>query len=75
MAICCILRPFGVFSGNLVYFTGIWYILRLFGTFPPTFGMLKQEKSGNPVPDQNWKFKLSMFLKGQFIASTVTKEK
>jgi hypothetical protein len=39
-----ILRPNGLFNGNLVYFVVIWYIF-------PHFGMLKQEKSSNH--DQN----------------------
>jgi hypothetical protein len=41
MAIWSILQPFGIFCGNVVYFMVIWY------TFPH-FGMLSQEKSGNP---------------------------
>jgi hypothetical protein len=32
----------GIFYGHLVYFVVIWYII-------PRFGMLYQEKSGNPV--------------------------
>jgi hypothetical protein len=34
-----ILQPFGIVSGNLVYFVVIWY----------RFGMLYHEKSGNPA--------------------------
>jgi hypothetical protein len=49
MAIWTILGPFGLFYGHLVYFEGIWYILWLFGIFSPVFGMLYQEKSGNPA--------------------------
>jgi hypothetical protein len=45
-----------IFNGHLVYFTDFWYILLPFGiflsnlvyVFPPSFGMLCQEKSGNP---------------------------
>jgi hypothetical protein len=37
----CILIPFEIFCGHLVYFMDIWYIFR-------RFGMLHQEKSGNP---------------------------
>jgi hypothetical protein len=62
MAIWSILRPFGLFYGHLVYFTAFWSILRPFGIFCghleylwsfgihifPRFGMLHQEKSGNP---------------------------
>jgi hypothetical protein len=47
-----ILRTFGLFYGHLVYFTDIWYILWLlwsFGTYIfSRFGMLHQERSGNP---------------------------
>jgi hypothetical protein len=45
----------GLFYGHLVYFTVIWYILWQFGVFVgylvyfSRFGMLHQEKSGNPV--------------------------
>jgi hypothetical protein len=35
------LLPIGKFLGHLVYFAGIWYIFS-------RFGMLYQEKSGNP---------------------------
>jgi hypothetical protein len=45
----------GIFFGNLEYFTVIWYILWPFGNavvilyiFPRFFGILCQEKSGNP---------------------------
>jgi hypothetical protein len=30
------------------YFVAVWYILWLFYIFSPRFGMLHQEKSGNP---------------------------
>jgi hypothetical protein len=49
-----ILRSFGIFYGHLEYFTVIWYILWQFGnvvvieTIFPRFGILCQEKSGNP---------------------------
>jgi hypothetical protein len=33
---------------HLAYCVAIWYILPRFGTFFPRFGMLHQEKSGNP---------------------------
>jgi hypothetical protein len=36
-----ILRPFVIFCGHLVQFVGIWCI-------SPRFGILHQEKSGNP---------------------------
>jgi hypothetical protein len=38
----------GIFYGNLVHFTTIWYSLWPSGIFF-RFGMLYQEKSGNPV--------------------------
>jgi hypothetical protein len=38
-----ILWSFGIFDGHVEYFVGIWYICGL-----PVFGMLYQEKSGNP---------------------------
>jgi hypothetical protein len=39
---CYVVWPFGIFYGNLVYSIAIWYILW-------SFGMLYQEKSGNPA--------------------------
>jgi hypothetical protein len=54
MAFWSILYPFGIFYGRLVYFIAIWYILWQFDIFVchlvifPSFGMLYQEKSGNP---------------------------
>jgi hypothetical protein len=51
------LVSFGIFCGNLVYFTAIWYICWSFGTifvghlvYFSRFGILYQEKSGNPGP-------------------------
>jgi hypothetical protein len=41
MAIFYILRPIGNFRGHSVHFVVIWYIFS-------RFGMLYQEKSGNP---------------------------
>jgi hypothetical protein len=54
-----------VFYGHYIYFMNIWNILWLFGIFVPilvyfpqfwyifpNFGILYQEKSGNPVPRQ-----------------------
>jgi hypothetical protein len=43
MAIWSVLRSLGIFCGHLVYFMAIWYLFR--------FGMLYQEKSGNPDGD------------------------
>jgi hypothetical protein len=43
------------FYGHLEYFTAIWNILRPFGNVVaiwyifPQFGILRQEKSGNPA--------------------------
>jgi hypothetical protein len=54
-AIWSIFRPFGLFFGHLVYFTAIWYIFGHFGIFYGyllyfyRFGMLCQEKFGNPA--------------------------
>jgi hypothetical protein len=41
MSIWTILRPLEIFYGPLVYFKVIWFF--------PRFGMLYQEKSGNPA--------------------------
>jgi hypothetical protein len=41
MAISFIVLPFGIFCGNLVNFTVVWYIFS-------RFGVLFQDKSGNP---------------------------
>jgi hypothetical protein len=69
-AIWYILRQFGIFYGNLVYFMAIWYILRQFGIFYGNlvyftaiwyFGILCQEKSGNPELHIG-KFKLSQMV-------------
>jgi hypothetical protein len=43
IVICNILQPVGILSGHLIDFTVVWYVF-------PRFGMLHQEKSGNPVP-------------------------
>jgi hypothetical protein len=42
MIIWSILRPLEIFYGHLVYFLVNWYI-------SPCFGILHQEKSGNPA--------------------------
>jgi hypothetical protein len=42
MTIWSILRQLEIFYGHLVYFVVIWYI-------SPRFGILYQEKSGNPA--------------------------
>jgi hypothetical protein len=42
MTIWSILRPFEIFYGHFIYFVVIWYIF-------PCFGILDQEKSGNPA--------------------------
>jgi hypothetical protein len=44
-----ILWPFGLVYGHWKYFMAIWYILWKLGIFSPVFGILDQEKSGNPV--------------------------
>jgi hypothetical protein len=43
-----ILEPFGLFYGLWKYFTAIGYILGSLGIFP-RFGVLYQDKSGNPA--------------------------
>jgi 4-amino-4-deoxy-L-arabinose transferase-like glycosyltransferase len=45
-----ILWPFGLFTAFLVYFMAIWYIIFL------RFGMLHQEKSGNPAANTKCRF-------------------
>jgi hypothetical protein len=45
------LKRLGVLNGHLEYITVIWYILwsfGQFGMFAPVFGIVCQEKSGNP---------------------------
>jgi hypothetical protein len=42
MTIWSILRPLDIFYGHSVYLVVIWYIF-------PRFGILYQEKSGNPA--------------------------
>jgi hypothetical protein len=37
-----LLKPFGIFCNPLAYYGVVWYIF-------PRFGILCQEKSGNPV--------------------------
>jgi hypothetical protein len=46
-----ILRPSEIFYGHLVYFVVIWYIF-------PRFGILDQEKSGNPEKESILDFDL-----------------
>jgi hypothetical protein len=46
-AIGNILWPLGIYYGHLVYFMVIWYIF-------PRFGILYQEKSGNPAARIGW---------------------
>jgi hypothetical protein len=41
----------GILYGHLVYSLAIWISLWYFGIYFPRFGMLHQEKSGNPVSD------------------------
>jgi hypothetical protein len=44
--------PFDLLYGYLVYFVAIWYMLWLFDIFF-RFGMLCEEKSGNPADHEN----------------------
>jgi hypothetical protein len=48
MAIWDILWPFGIFYGHLGYFMAICYILCSFWYIFSSFGIMSQEKSGNP---------------------------
>jgi hypothetical protein len=53
MAIWYILWPSGIFYGHLLYFMAIWpfgNVVVVWYIFPP-FGILCQEKSGNPGPE------------------------
>jgi hypothetical protein len=54
MTIWFILRQLEIFYGHLVYFVVIWYIF-------PRFGILYQEKSGNPVANDE---KYTVFKSG-----------
>jgi hypothetical protein len=51
MAIWNILRAFWIFYDHLVHFEFIWYIFS-------GFGIMDQEKSGNPGPDKIAQIKL-----------------
>jgi hypothetical protein len=44
-----ILWLLGIFHGDLGYFMTIWYLLCSFGAFYSGFGIMYQEKSGNPA--------------------------
>jgi hypothetical protein len=46
MTISFILRPLEILYGRLIHFVEIWYNF-------PRFGILDQEKSGNPAPGAN----------------------
>jgi hypothetical protein len=66
MAIWSILRPFGLFYGHLIYFVAIWniYVHMVIWYIFPRFGMLHQEKSGDPdVHSVGAKFLPSPLLK------------
>jgi hypothetical protein len=58
----------GIFYGHLVHLTVFWYILWTFGIYCgnwvyfPRFGILYQEKSGNPAMDAIHFFALSEIL-------------
>jgi hypothetical protein len=58
MVIWQILWPFDLVYSHLAYFVAIWNILWSFGIcIFPRFGLLHQEKSGNPnrLPGSNFK--------------------
>jgi hypothetical protein len=46
------MEDFGILYGHLAYFAAIWYtyVIVIWYIFP-RFGMLYQEKSGNPGPN------------------------
>jgi hypothetical protein len=46
-----ILWPFGIFYRHLEYFMTIWYTKYAFVTFFSRFGIMYEEKSGNPDLD------------------------
>jgi hypothetical protein len=53
------MQDVGIFYGQLVHFTAIWYTLSIsssFGIFISRFGMLYQEKSGNPGSNKRLTF-------------------
>jgi hypothetical protein len=56
--------PSGIFYGNLKYFTGIGYILWSFliHMYVSYFGLLSQEKSGNPVNPSCRGRRLKLFI-------------
>jgi hypothetical protein len=57
MAIWSILGTLEIFYGHLVYFVVIWYIF-------PRFGILDQEKSGNPGSDPSFQlFSMSSLIR------------
>jgi hypothetical protein len=58
---CCILWPFGLFYGLLLYFMDIWCSSWYFGIFFPLFGILYQEKSGNPDLHCMYSFSLACY--------------
>jgi hypothetical protein len=51
-----------IFYGHLEYFMTIWHIVCSFGTFFPGFGVMHQEKSGNPGREPGQAFLKCRFL-------------
>jgi hypothetical protein len=69
MAILPIFKPFGIFYGQ-------WYNLSRFGIFFPHFGLLHQEKSGNPARNVSIFFSSSAFCCRKWkVLSSPQKEK
>jgi hypothetical protein len=54
----------GKFDGHFGYFMTICYILCSFGTFFRFFGIMHQEKSGNPAPEPKKMERNTFSLKG-----------
>jgi hypothetical protein len=74
MVILSIFLTNGIFYGHLIHFVAIWYSI-------PRFGMLYQEKSGNPAFSNNSgdmsdilirkEMSLLTFSRGQYFATLV----
>jgi hypothetical protein len=69
----------GTFYGHLEYFIIVWYTFVVFWhnfvgfLYFPRFGMLRQEKSGNPSPQWS-NFNFSFTLKDEHIQLLITTE-
>jgi hypothetical protein len=69
-----------IFYGHLEYFTVIWYILWTFGNVVvisyifPLFGIMCQEKSGNPGARKAWLPQLVVIYRGSVIPPWISKK-